>query len=136
MNIRDYIEKVASSRRQLRLAKKHMSKGGRGYEALNRFMAHHDPNNPMRLSRKALRRDAADAGLFHEANHIDMKHRYGRQAAQAYAMGAKDAGDMYKSFGQAEKKDLMDGRFFQREEAKELAELRRNAKRIGKGKRL
>lgn len=127
MNIRDYIEKVASSRAQLRLAKKQIDKGGK---AFSRIMAHNDPENPMRLSRRHLRRDNATMGRYHDALNVKAKHRYGRQAAEAYAMGDKVSGDMYKRFGQGEKKDLMDSRFARRNLAKEVARMRRRGNRI------
>ena len=106
MKLRDYIEKRASSRRQLRLAKKYSQEAKPAFEA---YMGHHGfgPSGLRRvgsvpyksLSPKELKEAQKAMDLGYVGDVMKEKHDLGRKAAKAYAMGDQAGGDYFAGKG-------------------------------------
>ena len=97
MKLRDYIEKRAATKRQLRLADKYMAESDEANMARRSF---NKKSNP--FSARDVKDIQGRLALGRVARAVEKKHRHGRGAARAYAMGDTRMGDMMRAYGEAE----------------------------------
>ena len=97
MNIHKYLEKTAATKRQLRLADKYMAESDEANMARRSF---NKKSNP--FSAKDVKDIQGRLALGRVARAVEKKHRHGRGAARAYAMGDTRMGDMMRAYGEAE----------------------------------
>ena len=95
MSLRNYIEKTAATKRQLRLAKKYMDELVEA-KNLRRAIARKQ-HPPLPPKGKLELRKSLNLGRI--ASAVDSKHQYGREAARFYAMGNSRMGDMMRDLG-------------------------------------
>ena len=99
MKLRDYIEKRAASKRQLRLAKKYMAEAADAKHA--RQLAREVKFIP-KSPRQFMQQTTGQMELGRIAETVAAKHRRGREAAKAYAMGDISRGDRLRRKGEME----------------------------------
>lgn len=98
MKLRDYIEKTAASKRQLRLAKKYMGEQAEAKGIRRAISRKQHP--PLPPKGKLEMRKSLKLGRIARA--VDSKHQYGRDAARFYAMGDSRMGDHMRDLGKKE----------------------------------